>query len=86
MLSSSKNIHYFDQEIEKYRKLMKIKEIIIKPRKIIYPYSIFFSFPYFPSLKMKHSLQSLACALGYQYKDSDPDSTLTDMPNYFTSW
>lgn len=35
---------------------------------------------------MKHSLQSLACALGYQYKDSDPDSTLTDMPNYFTSW
>ena len=47
---------------------MKIKEIIIKPRKITYPYSIFFSFPHLPSLKMKHLLQSLVCALGYQYK------------------
>ena len=69
MLSSSKNIHNFDQEIEKYRKLMKIKEIIIKPRKIIYPYSIFFffsSFSFLETLTLEFGLCSGLSVQGFR--------------------
>lgn len=90
MLTSSKQLKrtyiISTKKLKNIENWWKSRKSLLSLGKIIYPYLIFFSFPYLPSLKMKHSLQSWSVLWVISITDSNPDSTLPDMPNYFTSW